>query len=246
MRALARVAGGGAVAIAVALCARGRRAGRLDVARSDPSGTFARARTLRLALEDVADARGRDAVRFFVDDVSGGWVGGKAATALLATASREALTRARERLERSLADDACATVIDCASNALREMDADEARGTLQRAIATHFSRCSDGATVVLHDVANADPAHLPALLPALSENGAYFDRGRAVPTTAGAFVLLAELPHVQASVGDEKAYTNAAKRAFLETMRARSGGDADGTAHALRRRIDVAIPIDPA
>ena len=172
--------------------------------------------------------------------------GGKAATALLAAASREALTRARERLERSLAEDACATVIDCASSALGGVDADEARGTLQRAISTHFARCSEGATVVLHDVTNADPAHVPALLPALSENGAYAHHGRAISTTRGTFLLLAELPDVRASVGDEKAYTNAAKRALLETMRARQGGDADGTALAFRRRIDVAIPIDPA
>ncbi|OUS48946.1 hypothetical protein BE221DRAFT_57670, partial [Ostreococcus tauri] len=133
--------------------------------------------------------------------------------------------------------------IECASGALDSMDHDEARGTLQRSIASLFARCPRGATAVLHDVSRARPEHVPALLPALSENGAYMDRGRAVSTTFGTVLLLATLPGVAADAADEKAFTNAAKRELLEAMRAaKDGRDDDGTALAFRRRIDVAIP----
>ena len=95
--------------------------------------------------------------------------------------------------------------LDCAAASLRASDADEARGRLQRALARHLAGCSrdeDGAVVVLHDVANMSPEHVPALLPALSEDGAYAYDGESIATTRGVFVLTAHLPATRAAAAD--------------------------------------------
>ena len=158
----------------------------------------------------------------------------------------EAARAVRARLDASFASDACALTVECASRRLREMDADEARGELQRALTRHFRRCADareGATVVLYDVANMVPAHVPALLPALSEHGAYARDGESVRTSHAVFVLVARLPALDVSPGaNEKTFTNAAKRALLRAMRVHEDvDDEDATSLAFRRRVDVAV-----
>ena len=168
--------------------------------------------------------------------------------AALAARTTEAARAVRARLDASFASDACALTVECASRRLREMDADEARGELQRALTRHFRRCADareGATVVLYDVANMVPAHVPALLPALSEHGAYARDGESVRTSHAVFVLVARLPALDVSPGaNEKTFTNAAKRALLRAMRVHEDvDDEDATSLAFRRRVDVAVEV---
>ena len=188
-----------------------------------------------------------NAIDFFIDDVAR-TPSTKAPTVLLAARTTEAARAVRARLDASFASDACARTVECASRRLREMDADEARGELQRALTRHFRRCADareGATVVLYDVANMVPAHVPALLPALSEHGAYARDGESVRTSHAVFVLVARLPALDVSPGaNEKTFTNAAKRALLRAMRVREDvDDEDATSLAFRRRVDVAVEV---
>jgi hypothetical protein len=191
-------------------------------------------------------------VEFFVEDVATRRASHKAPTVLVAANTPEGLRAARASLEATLRRGArgrCAMTLDCAAANLRELDADEARGRLQRALARHLAGCSrdeDGAVVVLHDVANMSPEHVPALLPALSEDGAYAYDGESISTTRGVFVLTAHLPATRAAAAaatDEKTFTNAAKMALLDAMRAKTSDD-DATALAFRRRIDVAVPAN--
>ena len=207
----------------------------------------ARARALREALRGVAAPWASNAIDFFIDDVAR-TPSTKAPTVLLAARTTEAARAVRARLDASFASDACALTVECASRRLREMDADEARGELQRALTRHFRRCADareGATVVLYDVANMVPAHVPALLPALSEHGAYARDGESVRTSHAVFVLVARLPAIDVSPGaNEKTFTNAAKRALLRAMRVREDvDDEDATSLAFRRRVDVAVEV---
>ena len=207
----------------------------------------ARARALRDALRGVAAPWASNAIDFFIDDVAR-TPSTKAPTVLLAARTTEAARAVRARLDASFASDACALTVECASRRLREMDADEARGELQRALTRHFRRCADtreGATVVLYDVANMVPAHVPALLPALSEHGAYARDGESVRTSHAVFVLVARLPALDVSPGaNEKTFTNAAKRALLRAMRVREDvDDEDATSLAFRRRVDVAVEV---
>ena len=252
-RATTRRARAALAALAVALALRaatttrrareGRR--RVDATRAD-----ARATTLRRALDAVT--RSASAVEFFVEDVATRRAGRKAPTVLVAASTVEGMRATRASLEATLAAGAfgkCAMTLDCAAASLRASDADEARGRLQRALARHFAGCSrdeDGAVVVLHDVANMSPEHVPALLPALSEDGAYAYDGESIATTRGVFVLTAHLPATRAAAADatdEKTFTNAAKTALLDAMRAKTSDD-DATALAFRRRIDVAVPAN--
>ena len=208
----------------------------------------ARARALRDALRGVAAPWASNAIDFFIDDVARTPPSTKAPTVLLAARTTEAARAVRARLDASFASDACALTVECASRRLREMDADEARGELQRALTRHFRRCADareGATVVLYDVADMVPAHVPALLPALSEHGAYARDGESVRTSHAVFVLVARLPALDVSPGaNEKTFTNAAKRALLRAMRVREDvDDEDATSLAFRRRVDVAVEV---
>ena len=208
----------------------------------------ARARALRDALRAVAAPWASEAIDFFIDDVARTPTSTKAPTVLLAARTTEAMREVRARLEESFASDPCALTIECASTRLREMDVDEARGELQRALTRHFRRCADaeeGATVVLHDVADMVPAHVPALLPALSEHGVYVRDGESVRASHAAFVLTARLPALDVSPrANEKTFTNAAKRALLRAMRVREDvEDEDATSLAFRRRVDVAVEV---
>lgn len=208
----------------------------------------ARARALRDALRAVAAPWASEAIDFFIDDVARTPTSTKAPTVLLAARTTEAMLEVRARLEESFASDPCALTIECASTRLREMDVDEARGELQRALTRHFRRCADaeeGATVVLHDVADMVPAHVPALLPALSEHGVYVRDGESVRASHAAFVLTARLPALDVSPrANEKTFTNAAKRALLRAMRKREDvDDEDATSLAFRRRVDVAVEV---
>jgi len=208
----------------------------------------ARARALRDALRAVAAPWASEAIDFFIDDVARTPTSTKAPTVLLAARTTEAMREVRARLEESFASDPCALTIECASTRLREMDVDEARGELQRALTRHFRRCADaeeGATVVLHDVADMVPAHVPALLPALSEHGVYVRDGESVRASHAAFVLTARLPALDVPPrANEKTFTNAAKRALLRAMRVREDvDDEDATSLAFRRRVDVAVEV---
>ena len=242
-----------AVALAAALALgalRARRATTTGRGGGADADAAARATTLRRALDAVT--RSASAVEFFVEDVATRRASHKAPTVLVAANTPEGLRAARASLEATLRRGArgrCAMTLDCAAANLRELDADEARGRLQRALARHLAGCSrdeDGAVVVLHDVANMSPEHVPALLPALSEDGAYAYDGESISTTRGVFVLTAHLPATRAAAAaatDEKTFTNAAKMALLDAMRAKTSDD-DATALAFRRRIDVAVPAN--
>ena len=175
-----------------------------------------------------------------MDDLVTTRASSKAPAMLLVSRDGEALASARERLDEATRGRRCALTFDCGSSALGAMATDEARGTIQRELSLFFRRCSTrGAVVVLHDVGRLAPAALPALLPALSEDGAYTYDGESIRTTDGVFLLTADLPG--ASGDDERTFTRNAKAALGEALR--SDDAADATALAFRRRIDVAAPM---
>jgi len=195
---------------------------------------------LERALASVADGRFAETTKFFARDVARERISTKPPAILLAGTSALAVRRAREDVERATSEEECVVVVDCGARALNAMATDEGRGWIQRELSVFFRRCSTrAALVVLHDVGKMSPKLIPALLPALSEDGAYEYDGESISTTHGVFLLTAELPHARGE--DEKTFTRSAKGELVKALYAED--DEDATALAFRRRIDVAVPL---
>jgi len=146
----------------------------------------------------------------------------------------------------------CVLPLQAASEAFAGVDG---RGALQAALAVFLRRCPTG-LVVLQGLHMLPPAALPALLPMLSEEGAYLTDGVAVPATAATVLLTAALPAdvaaqatAEAAEEREAAFAAAAKAALETLLRsvAEAAGvaadDAHSFARALRRRIDLVAPL---
>jgi hypothetical protein len=197
---------------------------------------------LERALASVVREDFTDASRFFMDDLVRTRASSKAPVMLLVARDAEALGSARERLVEATRGERCAMTFDCGSREMRAMATDETRGTIQRELVMFFKRCpARGAMVVLHDVGRLGLAAVPSLLPALSEDGAYAYDGESIRTTHGVFLLTAELPNAYGD--DERTFTRSAKGALGDALRS-GEADAEATALAFRRRIDVAAPMN--
>ena len=230
------------VALALFLVGVASRAAPRGEELSSFEASAASALALERALASVVRDDFTDASRFFMDDLVRTRASSKAPVMLLVARDAEALGSARERLVEATRGERCAMTFDCGSREMRAMATDEARGTIQRELVMFFKRCTArGAMVVLHDVGRLGLATVPSLLPALSEDGAYAYDGESIRTTHGVFLLTAELPSAYGD--DERTFTRSAKGALGDALRS-GEADAEATALAFRRRIDVAAPMN--
>ena len=192
--------------------------------------------------------RGRRTRLIFSSTTSARTPSTKAPTVLLAARTTEAARAVRARLDASFASDACALTVECASRRLREMDADEARGELQRALTRHFRRCADAARG--RDGGAVRRRQYGSRARARASSGAERTRGVRARRGIGAHVargFRARRATARADVSpgaNEKTFTNAAKRALLRAMRVHEDvDDEDATSLAFRRRVDVAVEV---
>lgn len=112
---------------------------------------------------------------------------------------------------------------------------------LQAAVTPFLARCPGG-VVALPRAHELPPAALPALLALLGERGAFEDGGVPVPATGALVVLTAAAPPALQGSTDEAALASAAKAALGDALAGDAPG-ADARSAALRRRIDLVVPL---
>jgi len=125
----------------------------------------------------------------------------------------------------------------------------EARGRLQSALSSALLRAAPlcpGPLLVLHSLHLLPPSAASALLPLLSEGGAYQLDGLSLAAHGAAVVLVAQLPApslddwAAVAAGGEQRFEREAKAA-LQRLFESSGVEELG--RALRRRVDFVAPL---
>ena len=123
----------------------------------------------------------------------------------------------------------------------------EARGRLQSALSSALQRAAPrcpGPLLLLHGLHLLPPSAVSALLPLLSEGGAYQLDGSSLAAHGSAVVLVAQLPSAAgwaaAVAGGEQRFEREAKAA-LQGLFESSGVEELG--RALRRRVDYVAPL---
>ena len=148
-------------------------------------------------------------------------------------------------------EDKCVLKLDCgavAQTAERTSER-EARGQLQKVIATFLQRCPRG-VAVFAGVDAFTPELLGAMIPALSEGGRYMRDGREIRADLATYVMTAALAREQEELREwmesERQFARSAKDALSKLMYSRrkdESTDDDGSVGAFRRRIDFVAPL---
>ncbi|PSC70620.1 N-acetylneuraminate epimerase [Micractinium conductrix] len=119
------------------------------------------------------------------------------------------------------------------------------KGALQAQLAAFLRDAPDG-VVLLRRIDQMSPGLLPVLINAMSEQGAFQQDGEPVPTSAAMFLLTSLMPsEVFAYLNEEIKFRQEAKTHMVVDFALRSADkeEAKSQANALRRRIDLVIPI---
>jgi len=148
-------------------------------------------------------------------------------------------------------EDKCVLKLDCgavAQTAERTSER-EARGQLQKVIATFLQRCPRG-VAVFAGVDAFTPELLGAMIPALSEGGRYMRDGREIRADLATYVMTAALAREQEELREwmesERQFARSAKDALSKLMYSRRKDEStedDGSVGAFRRRIDFVAPL---
>ncbi|GAB4812983.1 hypothetical protein N2152v2_000029 [Parachlorella kessleri] len=127
----------------------------------------------------------------------------------------------------------------------------EGRGALQKALAG-FLQAHPNGTVLISSLEQLAPELAPVLINALSEQGAFEQDGRAVPTSGATFLLtmqmppeiLAAMPPEILAAETEAAFKVQAKAQLVQTLAQHSSNPEEtlAQAKALRRRIEYVLP----